>query len=180
MWDGKPGGLSGSSGQTKPRGTTNIGSVNHDLVRQFGWDIAAINVHLQEIHSLWATAIGVSGPQWMILTAVAELDRGEGVPVNVVSKMLHVDPSFVTTQSKMLEKNGFMRRKTSIADARVVQMSLTDKSYKRIASLALQQEELNNFIFGEFSAPELSEFIGRLAALKSRLEKAHLKVAMGI
>jgi DNA-binding MarR family transcriptional regulator len=116
----------------------------------------------------------------MILTAVSELDQGEGVPVNVVSKMLHVDPSFVTTQSKMLEKNGFMRRKTSIADARVVQMSLTDKSYKRIASLALQQEELNNFIFGEFSAPELSEFIGRLAALKSRLEKAHLKVAMGI
>jgi DNA-binding MarR family transcriptional regulator len=56
--------------------------------------------------------------------------------VKVVAKMLHVDPSFVTTQSKILEKKGFMRRKTSGDDARVVQMSLTDKSYKRIADLA--------------------------------------------
>ena len=51
------------------------------------------------------------------------------------------DTTFVTTQSKMLEKKGFMRRKTSGDDARVVQMSLTDKTYKHIAGLASQQEE---------------------------------------
>jgi DNA-binding MarR family transcriptional regulator len=116
----------------------------------------------------------------MILMALADLDQGTGVPVKVVSKMLHVDPSFVTTQSKMLEKKGFMRRKTSGDDARVVQMSLTDKSYKHIAALASQQEELNNFIFAEFSDRELGEFTGKLAALKNRLEKARLKVAMDI
>lgn len=104
----------------------------------------------------WARTLGVSGPQWMILMALADLDQGEGVPVKVVSKMLHVDPSFVTTQSKMLEKKGFMRRKTSGDDARVVQMSLTDKTYKHIASLASQQEELNNFIFAESSSSPAS------------------------
>ena len=103
---------------------------NHDITRQFAWEIAAINVHLEEIGQFWAKALGISGPQWMILMALADLDQGEGVPVKVVSKMLHVDPSFVTTQSKMLEKKGFMRRKTSGDDARVVQMSLTDKTYK--------------------------------------------------
>ncbi|WP_430649569.1 MarR family transcriptional regulator [Bradyrhizobium murdochi] len=36
--------------------------------------------------------------------------------------------SFVTTQSKLLEKKGFLRRKPSTSDARVVQMSLTDKT----------------------------------------------------
>jgi DNA-binding MarR family transcriptional regulator len=86
----------------------------------------------------------------------------------------------VTTQSKMLEKKGFMRRKTSGDDARVVQMSLTDKTYKYIAGLAAQQEELNKFIFGEFSERELSDFTSKLASLKSRLEKACLKVEMGI
>jgi MarR family transcriptional regulator, organic hydroperoxide resistance regulator len=49
----------------------------------------------------------------MILMAVAELDRGEGLPVNAVSKMLHVDSSFVTTQSKLLEKKGLMRRRAT-------------------------------------------------------------------
>jgi MarR family transcriptional regulator, organic hydroperoxide resistance regulator len=116
----------------------------------------------------------------MILMALADLDQGEGVPVKVVSKMLHVDPSFVTTQSKMLEKKGFMRRKTSEEDARIVQMSLTDKTYKHIANLASQQETLNEFIFAEFGDRELTELTGKLALLKDRLEKACLKVAIDI
>jgi MarR family transcriptional regulator, organic hydroperoxide resistance regulator len=156
------------------------GGKNHDTARRFAWEIAAINVHLQEIRYFWAKTLGVSGPQWMILMALADLDQGEGVPVKVVSKMLHVDPSFVTTQSKMLEKKGFMRRKTSDDDARVVQMSLTDKTYKHIAALASRQEELNDFIFAEFSDRDLAEFTDKLTALKARLEKACLKVSMGI
>jgi MarR family transcriptional regulator, organic hydroperoxide resistance regulator len=169
-----------SSSRTKRVASNEFGGKNHDIARQFAWEIAAINVHLQEIRYFWAKALGVSGPQWMILMALADLDQGEGVPVKVVSKMLHVDPSFVTTQSKMLEKKGFMRRKPSADDARVVQMSLTDKTYKLIAGLASEQEALNNFIFAEFSDRELSELTGMLAALKNRLEKASQKLAMGI
>src|ERR1700730_8157456 len=153
---------------------------NQDIVRRFTWEIASINVHLQEIRYFWAKTLGISGPQWMILMALADLDQGEGVPVKVVSKMLHVDPSFVTTQSKMLEKKGFMRRKASEDDARIVQMSLTDKSYKHIASLASQQEALNEFIFAEFGDRELAEFTGKLASLAKRLERAHLKVAVDL
>jgi MarR family transcriptional regulator, organic hydroperoxide resistance regulator len=171
---------SDSSSRAKRAGSDESSGKNHDIARRFAWEIAAINVHLQEIRYFWAKTLGVSGPQWMILMALADLDQGEGVPVKVVSKMLHVDPSFVTTQSKMLEKKGFMRRKTSGDDARVVQMSLTDKSYKHIASLAAQQEELNNFIFAEFNDRDLTEFTDKLTALKARLEKASLKVSMGI
>ena len=153
---------------------------NQDIVRRFAWEVASINVHLQELRHFWAKILGISGPQWMILMALADLDKGEGVSVKVVSKMLHVDSSFVTTQSKMLEKKGFMRRKTSGDDARIVQMSLTDKSYKHMANLASQQEALNEFIFAEFNDSELTEFTGKLASLKNRLEKACLKVAMDI
>src|SRR3954447_452274 len=169
-----------SSSRAKHSGSDELGGKNHDIARRFAWEIAAINVHLQEIRYFWAKTLGVSGPQWMILMALADLDQGEGVPVKVVSKMLHVDPSFVTTQSKMLEKKGFMRRKTSEDDARIVQMSLTDKTYKHIANLASQQEALNEFIFAEFGDRELTELTGKLALLKNRLEKACLKVAMDI
>ena len=153
---------------------------NQELARRFAWEIASINVHLQELRHFWANTLGISGPQWMILMALADLDKGDGVPVKVVLKMLHVDSSFVTTQSKMLEKKGFMRRKTSADDARVVKMSLTDKSYKHIANLASQQEALNEFIFAELSDSELIEFNGKLASLKNQLEKACLKVAIDV
>jgi DNA-binding MarR family transcriptional regulator len=157
---------------------TSSSAKNRDVVRRFIWEIASINVYLEELRQFWAKALGISGPQWMILMALADLDQGDGVPVNVVSKKLHVDPSFVTTQSKLLEKKGFLRRKPSTSDARIVQMSLTDKASKHLANLASQQEALDDFIFEEFDNRELTELISKLGALKNRLEKARLKVVV--
>src|SRR5258707_6366799 len=157
------------------RGTT---SKNQDLIRRFAWVIAAISVRLEELRYFWGKTLGISGPQWMILMALAEIDQDDGVPVNVVSKKLHVDSSFVTTQSKLLEKSGFIRRKTSTEDARIVQMSLTDKTYKHLASLAAQQEALNDFIFAEFDDRQLDELTDKLSTLKNRLAKACLKVVV--
>ena len=154
------------------------GAKNQDTIRRLTWVIASINVHLEELRYFWAKTLGISGPQWMILMALADMDQDEGVPVNVVSKKLHVDSSFITTQSKLLEKKGFLRRKTSTEDARIVQMSLTDKTYKHLAGLASQQEALNDFIFAELDDAQLSELTGKLATLENRLEKARLKVVV--
>lgn len=155
-------------GETTPK--------NQETIRRFAWVINSVGVHLEELRYFWAKALGISGPQWMILMALADLDDKDGIPVNVVSKKLHVDPSFVTTQSKLLEKKGFLRRKTSTDDARVVLMSLTDKSYKQMAGLAAQQEALNEFVFAELSSKQLDELIDTLSGLRNRLEKGRLKV----
>jgi DNA-binding MarR family transcriptional regulator len=151
---------------------------NQDVIRRLNWVIGSINVHLEELRYFWAKALGISGPQWMILMALADLDRNDGVPVNAVSKKLHVDSSFVTTQSKLLEKKGFLRRKTSAEDARIVKMSLTDKTYKHLAGLASQQDGLNEFIFAELSDKQLGELTETLDMLRNRLEKATLKVVV--
>jgi MarR family transcriptional regulator, organic hydroperoxide resistance regulator len=149
---------------------------DQDVIRRFSWEIASIGVYLEELRQFWAKTLGISGPQWMIIVALADHDQGDGVAVNVVSKMLHVDPSFVTTQSKLLEKKGFVRRKTAVEDARIVKMSLTDKTTKHLANLASQQEALNQFIFAEFEDRDMAELTEKLAAIKRRLEKARLKV----
>jgi DNA-binding MarR family transcriptional regulator len=112
--------------------------------------------------------------------ALAEIDQDDGVPVNAVSKKLHVDSSFVTTQSKLLEKKGFIRRKNSTEDARIVKMSLTNKTYKHLASLASQQEALNEFIFSQFDDRELGTVTDKLDALRYRLEKACMKMVLDI
>ncbi len=151
---------------------------NQEIVRQFVWDIASINVHLDEIRHFWAKELGISGPQWMILMAIGDLDRGRGVAVKDVSAMLHVDPSFVTTQSKMLEKNGFMRRIPSTEDARVVLMSLSDKASKKIATLSSRRQVLSQFVFAGFDERALRDITDQMASLKNRLEKATLMLAV--
>jgi DNA-binding MarR family transcriptional regulator len=159
-------------------GLAGAASKNQDVIRRFTWVIASINVHLEELRYFWAKTLGISGPQWMILMALVDLDQDDGVPVNTVSKKLHVDSSFVTTQSKLLEKKGFLRRKTSAEDGRIVKMSLTDKTYKHLSGLASQREALNEFIFAEVSDRQLGELTETLNTLKNRLEKATLKVVV--
>jgi MarR family transcriptional regulator, organic hydroperoxide resistance regulator len=170
----------GPLGVSKLTAVAGDAAKNQDVIRRLTWVIAAISVHLEELRYFWAKTLGVSGPQWMILMALADMDEEEGVPVNVVSKKLHVDSSFVTTQSKLLEKKGFLRRRPSTEDARIVQMSLTDKTYKHLAGLASQQEALNEFIFAEFDDRALEEITDKLASLQTRLEKACAKVTLDI
>jgi len=151
---------------------------DHDLIKRFTWEIASISAYLEEIRQFWARSLGISGPQWMILMAVSDLDEDDGVPVNVVSKQLHVDASFVTTQSKLLEKKGLLRRKPSPTDARVVQMSLTDRTRKHLGSISAQLDAMGKFVFEEFDKNELTEFAEKLVSLKNRLKKARLKVTI--
>ncbi|WP_316186389.1 MULTISPECIES: MarR family winged helix-turn-helix transcriptional regulator [unclassified Bradyrhizobium] len=153
---------------------------NRDAILRFAREISTINVHLEELRYFWAKRIGISGPQWMILMAISELDQGEGVAVNAAAKRLHVDPSFVTTQSKLLEKKGFMERKPAPNDARVVRMSLTAKTSEQFAELEAQQAQIFGFIFEEFDARELATFTDKLAGLKDRFEKASARLTMGL
>lgn len=147
------------------------------LIRKFVWDIISINVHLEEIRSIWARALGISCPQWLILMAVNDMDRGKGVSVKDVSTKLHVDPSFVTTQTKSLEKNGFMRRIPSSDDARVVLMSLTDKASKQIAGLYMKQALADNFAFAAFDDKTLRDITDKLSLLNERLAKTCFRIA---
>jgi DNA-binding MarR family transcriptional regulator len=173
-------GSSGRSTKDSSQGGANATGQNQDLVREFIWDIVSINTHFEEIRYMLARMLGISGPQWLILMAISDLDRGDGVSVRVVSEKLHVDPSFVTTQSKSLEKHGFMRRISSVDDARVVLMSLTDKACKQVASLSLHQERLNNYVFSDLDDRALEDITGKLTVLKNRLEKASLRFAAEI
>src|SRR5713101_5018570 len=155
-----------SAGPARRAGARGTTSKNQDVIRRFAWAIAAISVRLEELRYFWGKTLGISGPQWMILMALAEIDQDDGVPVNVVSKKLHVDSSFVTTQSRLLEKKGFIRRKNSTEDVRIVKMSLTNKTYRHLASLASQQEALHEFIFSQFDDRELGTVIDKLDALR--------------
>lgn len=149
-----------------------------DIIKRFTLEISSINSRLERVRQFWGKALGVSAPQWMILIAISDLDKNDGVPINVVSKLLHVDPSFVTTQSKLLEQKELLRRTSSPADARVVRLSLTDKTKKHLSGLAEQHKAFKKTVFEEFNEHELAEFTGKLAMLNIRLEKACLIAAM--
>lgn len=150
------------------------------LISRFDLEIVAISLYLDRLHRFWAQALGVTGPQLRIIVALADADGSAGMPVMAVSKVLNVAPSFVTTQSKLLEKKGLVVREQSSEDARVVNMSLTSETQRNLADLALQQGLVDDFIFSEFESREFEVLTGKLAQLKKKLEKACLNTAVDI
>ena len=93
-------------------------------------------MNLEEVRNYWAKVLGIRGPQWMIIVALQELDHGEGAQVMAVATMLQVNPTFVMTQSRLLERKGFVRRTAVSDDSRTVSLSLTYKAYRHVAKLA--------------------------------------------
>ncbi|WP_322514874.1 MarR family winged helix-turn-helix transcriptional regulator [Rhodopseudomonas palustris] len=158
---------------------TRTNGVDPAAVREFTSTVGSLAVYLDEIRHFRAKSLGISGPQFAILTTVQRLDDGDGVSVRHVAKAIHVDSSFITTQSKLLEAKGLLRRLADEADARVVNLSLTDKAARQIAGLAAEEQSLNDFIFVDLSGEALEDVTAQLAELKIRLEKACLKIAGG-
>jgi DNA-binding MarR family transcriptional regulator len=152
---------------------------DQDFIQRLGGDIASISACLEELRHFRARTLGITVPQWKILSVLADMEDGNGLPVGVVSKMLQVEPSFVTTQSKLLDSQGFIRRRASSKDARVVNLSLTEKTRAYLGNFASQRETLNEFIFAEFAPRELEELTRKLGSLRKTLEKAYLKVTAG-
>lgn len=142
----------------------------YPVYRQIVWDIVSIMDYLDEMRSRWAERIGVTGPQWKILMAIVDLDQGEGTSVGEVSAKVHAASTFVTTQTKLLEQRGYLRRMPSPSDARVVLMSLSDKARKEFAETMRPWGDFHEFIFADFTPAALREFAERLAAVKKRTE----------
>lgn len=150
-----------------------------DLGRRLVWDISAIAVHMTRIADLLGKRIGVSGSQWITITAIDGLSDGEGVSVRDVAALLNVDGSFVSAQSKILEKQGLVRRAQSAGDKRLVLLSLTDLAVGRLNELESSKYTLEQHVRGELADQPLHELSETLITMRRRLGRAMLLVAAG-
>jgi DNA-binding MarR family transcriptional regulator len=109
--------------------------------------------------------MGVSGPQYSLLRAVAFLQGGERVSVGIVAEHLHVTSTFITAQSRVLAQRGFLKKREDAADRRVSRLSLTRKGERLVDEIVEGVRPINDIFFGglekgEFEA--LSAIMGKL------------------
>jgi len=150
---------------------------DHRLSYQVIWDFVSISNNLEDMRRAWAKLFGISGSQWLILMAISDLDQGNGVSVGDVSDKIHAVSTFVTTQTKILERLGLINRVTSTADARVVLMSLSEAAQAKMAELTPRWEALHEYIFRDFDVEALNDVKAKLEMLKRRTKIAMQRVA---
>lgn len=149
-------------------------------VTEFIWNIVEIHSQLEDIHKGWAQALGITEPQWLILMAIDELDKGRGASGIAVANKLRIHPAFVTNQTKKLEQMEFLARVTSPDDARFLQMSLTQKARAEITNLSIRREALNSTMFGELDEESLHYLNKRLTSIAKNSRLASQKLSLGL
>jgi DNA-binding MarR family transcriptional regulator len=141
-------------------------------IRDFIWNVVEIHAQLDDIHTSWAGLLGITQPQWLILMAITELDEGQGVAGIDIANKLRVHPAFVTNQTKILEKSGFLSRRPAANDARFVLMSLTEKATTDIEHLSKRRLALNSTMFNDLDEKTLVAMNTTLAKIAKNAQLA--------
>jgi DNA-binding MarR family transcriptional regulator len=107
-----------------------------------------ISARIEQIRVRLASRLGISGPQYSLLRAVASLQGREGVSIGVVAEHLHVTSAFITAQSRMLAQRGLLNKREDAADRRVSRLSLTLKGERLVDEIVDEVRPINDIFFG--------------------------------
>lgn len=144
-----------------------------DQLRSLIHGLLAFGGRLREIRDALGGLIGLSGPAYTVMIAIAHLadeaDAGGGgdVGVTAVARHLNVSQPFVTAEVGKLVDAGLVDKAPSQADRRSVTLAVTDRARALLATLAPDQRDINDALFESLDADDfqrLSAMVGGLVA----------------
>jgi len=133
--------------------------------REFLYNFFTVAERVQEVRRYLGRRIGISGPQYNLMMAIAELQGSDGVSVGRVAEYLHVAGPFVTTEAGKLAQIAYLRKINDVADKRVWRLSVGPKGWAALKSLFPGLQQMNDTVFAGMSQSEfaiLRKCLGKL------------------
>ncbi|CCG41995.1 MarR family winged helix-turn-helix transcriptional regulator [Magnetospirillum molischianum] len=137
---------------------------NYTPARNIARQLIDIATELRASVDRQASALGISGPQWVVLVRIAS---GVDASAAELCRAIGYDSGSMTRMLDRLEKRGLIYRRRSIEDRRVVELYLTDLGktlYRQLAPIAI--ETLNCFLKG-FTPEEAYALMGYLDRIQA-------------
>lgn len=147
------------------------GKSDHFL-RRLLYDFFTVSAHLETMKRYLGKRLGLTGPQYTIMMAVAELQGKTGVSVGRVGEYLHVTGTFVTIESGKLHKKGLMKKLPDLQDGRVSLLSLAPKGVEALESLFPELQQINDVFFELGSRGEFERLCKTLEKLVGNSQRA--------
>lgn len=102
---------------------------------------------LEGVRDCLARQIGVTAPQYEILSHLREASGDDGLTVTEIADRLHCSAPFATTEVGKLERLGMISKRRDPLDARRVRVAITASCEDRFRSIAPLQRQLNDALF---------------------------------
>jgi len=140
--------------------------------RKLLYDFFTVSARLETMKRYLGKRLGISGPQYTIMMAVAELQGETGVSVGRVGEYLHVTGTFVTIESGKLVKKSFMEKHPDIRDGRLSLLSIAPKGVQALRSLFPELQQINDVFFELDSRTEFERLCKSLEKLVGNSQRA--------
>lgn len=135
---------------------------------------------LIELRAYLAKELGLTGPQFSLLLAVAHAQKEEGLEegINVtrLARQLRVTPAFVTTEAGKLIRMRLLAKRGSKVDRRGVLLSMTERGHTRLTTFAPKLQKVNDEVFRSLDA---RAFRGLVRTVKGLVEGGERALRMG-
>lgn len=133
--------------------------------------ITRISASLSRVTGALGRQIGVTAPQYVMLSVVEWANGGKGVKIREVANILQVDASFVSTQSKILQQLGMIQRRSSKDDSRIILLSLTPTGRQQMLTATGRWLRLHKLLETDLGQQNLDQLMERLEHFQRRLSK---------
>ena len=127
--------------------------------------MAAVRQHL-------GARVGLSGPQFSIMMAVAELQGAAGVSVGTLARHLHVASAFVTAETGKLIRKGYIEKHADAADRRVARLRIGREGQAALRPAMPLVREVNDLFWGFESRARFAAACGAIARIVDTSERA--------
>jgi DNA-binding MarR family transcriptional regulator len=149
-----------------------VSGASDHFLRRLLYDFFTVSARLETVKRYLGKRLGLTGPQYTIVMAVAELQGKIGVSVGRVGEYLHVTGTFVTIESGKLLKKGILEKHTGLQDGRLSLLSLAPKGIKAFQSLFPELQQINDVFFELDSRTEFERLCKTLQALVCNSQRA--------
>jgi len=129
------------------------------------FDLFTISARIERVRVHFASRMGISGPQYSLLRAVASLQGNEGVSIGTIAEHLQVTSAFIATQSALLRRHGFLKKNDDTADRRISRLSLTSRGKQLVDEIIEGVRPINDTFFGGLERREFKALAASMAKL---------------
>jgi DNA-binding MarR family transcriptional regulator len=128
-------------------------------------DLFTIASRMEIVRAHLGRRMGISGPQYSLLIAVAHLQGERGVSVGAVAQAMHVSSAFIASETGKMARLGLLLKRANPQDRRGVLLSLAAAGRARIDAIAAELRAINNLFFGALDAASFAALCSAAAGL---------------
>jgi DNA-binding MarR family transcriptional regulator len=140
-------------------------------------DLLTIAARMELVREHLGGLIGLSGPQYSVLVAVAHLQGEGGVSVSAVAKALHVSSAFVASETNRLAQRGLIDKRTNPQDRRGMLLSIAPAGRLEVARIGADIRAINDLFFGALDGKAFAALSAAAATLVASSGKAIQRVS---